>query len=65
MASSTINAAMRPESARIVVAEVVVAGMFAAERCAGLGHHLFDERMADASAQRSPAMLVDQFGHGA
>ena len=38
-------------------------GVLAAEDRAGLGHHLLDERVADARAHGHAAVLADHFGH--
>ena len=47
-----------------VVAEVVVRGVLAAEDRAGLGHHLLDERVPDARADRDAAELAHDLGDG-
>ena len=39
-------------------------GVLAAEDRAGLGHHLLDERVADAGADRRAAELADDLGDG-
>ena len=54
----------RPGVGAPVVAEVVVRRVLAAEDRVGLGHHLLDERVADAGAHRLAAVLADHLGHG-
>ena len=55
---------MMPRVGPVVVAEVVVRRVLAAEDGAGLGHDLLDERVADTRAHRDAAVLADDLGHG-
>ena len=46
-----------------MLAEVIVAGMLAAEDRARLRHHLFHERMPHTRANRRAAELPNDLGH--
>ena len=48
----------------VVAGEVVVRRVLAAEDRAGVRHHLLDERVPDLRADRHPAVLADDLGHG-
>ena len=55
---------MQPGVGPVVLAEVVVRRVLAAEDGAGLGHDLLDEAVADPRAHRRAAVLADDLGHG-
>ena len=54
---------MAPGVGPVVLAEVVVRRVLAAEGGAGLGHHLLDEAVADPGADRRAAALAHDLGH--
>ena len=56
--------AIEPGVGAVVLGEVVVRRVLAAEQRAGLGHPLLDERVTDPGADRRAAVLADHLGHG-